>query len=64
MFVKRKEIKTLEKNFVEAIKVEKDLATISNHQENEECEASPLENNGRKNKETKSYMKHRVILQL
>ena len=31
MFVKRKEIRTLEANFEEAIKVEKDLASISTH---------------------------------
>ena len=31
MFVKRKEIRTLEENFEEAIKVEKDLASISTH---------------------------------
>jgi hypothetical protein len=39
MFVKRKEIQTLADNFVEAIKVEKDLATISHHPGNEESEA-------------------------
>ena len=39
-FVKRKEIRTLAENFVEAIKVENDLATISTHQGNEESEAS------------------------
>ena len=31
MFVKRKEIRTLEENFEEAIKVEKDLTSISTH---------------------------------
>ena len=40
MFVKRKEIRTLTENFVEAIKVEKDLASIFTHQGNEEREAS------------------------
>ena len=40
MFVKRKEIKTLAENFVEAIKVEKDLGSISTHQGNEESEDS------------------------
>jgi hypothetical protein len=40
MFVKRKEIITLEENFEEAIKVEKDLASISIHQGNEESETS------------------------
>ena len=36
MFVKRKEIRTLEENFEEAIQVEKDLASISTHLGNEE----------------------------
>ena len=40
MFVKRKEIQTLTKNFVEAIKVEKDIEAISTHPRNEESEAS------------------------
>ena len=40
MFVKRKEIRALEENFEEAIKVEKDLASISTHQGNEESEVS------------------------
>ena len=31
MFVKRKEIRTLEENFEEAIQIEKDLASISTH---------------------------------
>ena len=31
MFVKRKEIRTLEENFEEAIKIEKDLTSISTH---------------------------------
>ena len=51
MFVKRKEIRALEENFEEAIKVEKDLASISIHQGNEESEASTSEKNGKKNKE-------------
>ena len=38
MFVKRKEIRTLAENFVEAIKVEKDLVAISTHPKNEESE--------------------------
>ena len=42
MFVKRKEIRTLAENFVEAIKVEKDLVAISTHPRNEESEASSL----------------------
>lgn len=36
MFVKRKDIRTLEENFEEAIKVEKDLASISTHRGNRE----------------------------
>ena len=64
MFVKRKEIRTLAENFLEAIKVEKDLATISTHQGNEESEASTLEKNGKKNKEVESNGKDMVILQL
>ena len=40
MFGKRKDIRTLEENFEEAIKVEKDLASISTHQGNEESETS------------------------
>ena len=43
MFVKRKEIQNLAENFVEAIKVEKDLAAVSHHQGNEESEASTLD---------------------
>ena len=39
-FVKRKEIRTLEENFEEAIKIEKDLASISTHRDNDESEAS------------------------
>ena len=38
MFVKRKELRTLEENFEEAIQVEKDLASI--HRDNDESEAS------------------------
>ena len=49
MFVKRKEKQTLEENFMEAIKVEKDLTSISHHPGNEECEASTSEKNGKKN---------------
>ena len=44
MFVKRKEIITLE----EAIQVEKDLASISTHRDNDEGEASTSENMGRR----------------
>ena len=49
---------------MEAIKVEKDLASISSHQGNEESEASTSEKNGKKNKEIESDGKDRVILQL
>jgi hypothetical protein len=49
---------------VESIKVEKDLASISTHQGNEESEASTRENNGKKNKEVESDGKDMVILQL
>ena len=48
---------------MEAIKVEKDLATISTHQGNEESEASTLKNNG-KNKEIESEGKDTIIFQL
>ena len=64
MFVKSKQIQTFPENFVESIKVEKDLATISNHLGNEESEASTLEKNAKKNKETKLDGKDKVILQL
>lgn len=40
MFVRSKEKQTLEENFQEAIKVEKDLAAISIHLGNEENKAS------------------------
>jgi hypothetical protein len=40
LLVKRKEIRTLTENFVESIKVEKDLEAISTHPGNEESEAS------------------------
>ena len=40
MFVKRKQIRTLEENFEEAMKIEKDLASIYTHWGNEESEAS------------------------
>ena len=49
---------------MEAIKVEKDLVAIYHHSGNEESKASTLENNGKKNKETKSNGKDRVILKL
>jgi hypothetical protein len=50
MFVKRKEIRTLEENFVEAIKVEEDLVAISTHPRDEESEASTSEKKGIRNK--------------
>ena len=64
MFLKRKEIRTLEENFVESIKVEKYLASISTHQGNEESKASTSEKNGKKNKEVESNRKYMVILKL
>ena len=64
MFVKRKEIRTLEENFEEAIKVEKDLASISIHQGNKESEASTSENNGKKRKDVELDGKYMVSLQL
>ena len=64
MFVKRKEIRTLEENFEESIKVEKYLASISTHQGNEESEASTSEKHGKKNKEVKSDQKDVVIMEL
>ena len=42
MFVKSRENRTLAKKFLEAIKVEKDLASISSHQGNEENTPSSL----------------------
>jgi len=64
IFVKRKEIRTLAENFLQAIKVEKDLAAISTHPGNEESEASTSKKNGRKIKETELNGKDVVILQL
>ena len=64
MLVKRKEIRTLEENFMEAIKVEKDLASIYSHQGNEESEASTSEKNRKKNKKVEVDGKYMVILQL
>ena len=59
----RKEIRTLTENF-EAIKVEKDLASIYIHRGNEERKASTSEKNGKKNKEIESDGKDIVILHL
>ena len=64
MFVKRKEMRTLEENFEEAIQIEKDLASISTHRDNDEGEASTSEKHGKKNKEVKSDGKDVVIMQL
>ena len=50
MFVKGKEKRTLVENFLESIKVEKDLASISNHQGNEESKPSSSEKSIKKNK--------------
>ena len=40
MFIKAQEKRTLVENFLEAIKVEKDMASISSHQGNEENKPS------------------------
>lgn len=50
MFVKSREKRTLEENFLEAIKVEKYLASISSHQGNEESKPSSLEKSIKKKK--------------
>ena len=50
MFVKGKEKRTLEENFLEAIKVEKDLESISSHQGNEENNPSSSEKSIKKKK--------------
>ena len=50
MFVKSKGKQTLEDNFQEAIKVEKDLGSISSHLGNEEHKYSTSEQNGKKSK--------------
>jgi hypothetical protein len=42
MFVKAREKRNLAKNFVEAIKMEKDLASVSSHQGNEENNPSSI----------------------
>ena len=64
MFVKRKEIRTLEDNFEELIKFDKDLASISIHQWTEEIETSTSKNNGKKNMEVELDGKDTVILKL
>ena len=64
MFIKRKEIITLEENFEEAIQIEKDLASISTHRDNDESEACTSEKQGKKNREVKSDGKDVVIMQL
>ena len=50
MFVKAREKRTLVENFVEAIKAEKDLASISSHWGNEENKPSSSEKSIKKNK--------------
>ena len=50
MFVKAREKITLVENFLEAIKVEKDLESISSHQGNEENKTSSSKKNTKKNK--------------
>ena len=49
---------------MEAIKVEKGLASISTHRGNEESEASTSEKHGKRNKEVKLDGKDVVIMQL
>ena len=48
MFVKAWEKRSLAKNFLQAIKVEKDMASISSHQGNEENKPSSYEKNTNK----------------
>ena len=50
MFVKAREKTTLVENFVDSVKVEKYLASISSHQGNEESKPSLLEKSFKKNK--------------
>jgi hypothetical protein len=50
MFVKVQEKRTLEKKILEAIKVEKDMASISSHQGNEENKPSSSKKNTNKSK--------------
>jgi hypothetical protein len=50
MFVKAREKTTLEENFVEPIKVEKYLASISSHQGNKENKPSSSKKSRKKNK--------------
>ena len=64
MFLKRKEVRTLEKKFEEAIQIEKDLASFSSHRDNDDSEASTSEKQGKKNKELQSDGKDVVIMQL
>ena len=64
MFVKRKEMRTLEENFEEAIQIEKDLASISTHRDNDESEASTAEQHVKNKKEVKSDGKDVVIMKL
>ena len=50
MFVKAREKRTLVEKILESIKVEKDLASISSHQGNEENKPSSSEKSIKKNK--------------
>jgi hypothetical protein len=50
MFVKARKKRNLAENLLEAIKVEKDMASISSHQGNEENKPSSLEKNRKKSK--------------
>jgi hypothetical protein len=51
MFVKGKEKQTFIESFLESIKVEKYLVTISSHQGNEESKASLSDKNVKNNKQ-------------
>ena len=59
MFVKAREKRTLAKTFLEAIKVEKDLASISSQQGNEENKPSSSEKSIKKNKEFLDWIQRR-----
>ena len=50
MFVKAREKRTLAENFLEVVKLEKDLASISSHQGNEDSKPSSSEKSIKKNK--------------
>ena len=67
MFVKIKEKRTLEENFQDTIKVEKDLASSSSHLSNEENKTSISDRNGKKNKgvsKTKSKKEDKDLIDM